>query len=129
MDSRILVNNRLTPFQYSRNEGKLCQVLSVLSFAHNSDEKYVRAMRRSDYQYWTYSFEDKLWHKLPREELSEMDKIVLAYSHMGYTVEQIADKICRSSDTVKGYKKSIFSKLHVDNIVEAVAAATARRMV
>ena len=56
--------------------------------------------------------------------LTEGEKSVLTLSIQGYTMSEIADRICLSPDTVKKYRQRIFDKLCVRNISEALAAAT-----
>ena len=49
---------------------------------------------------------------------------VVSLSAQGYTVPQIADKMCRALDTVKTYKRAMFERLGVRSITEALTVAT-----
>ena len=49
---------------------------------------------------------------------------MLILSAQGYTVQQIADKLCRAIDTVKTYKRAMFERLGVHSITEALTVAT-----
>ena len=49
---------------------------------------------------------------------------MLILSAQGYTVPQIADKLCRAIDTVKTYKRAMFERLGVHSITEALTVAT-----
>jgi DNA-binding NarL/FixJ family response regulator len=60
--------------------------------------------------------------------LTEGEKSVLTLSIQGYTMSEIADRICLSPDTVKKYRQRIFEKLGVRNISEAIAAATNNKL-
>ena len=60
--------------------------------------------------------------------LTESEKSVLTLSIQGYTMSEIADKICLSLDTIKKYRKRIFEKLDVHNISEAIVAATNNKL-
>ena len=60
--------------------------------------------------------------------LSDGEKSVLTLSIQGYTMSEIADKICLSPDTIKKYRKRIFEKLDVCNISEAIVAATNNKL-
>ena len=44
-------------------------------------------------------------------------------------MNEIAETIYKSVDSVKGYRKSLFAKLGVSNITEAIACAKSRRLV
>lgn len=56
--------------------------------------------------------------------LTDGEKSVLMLSIQGYTMAEIADRICLSPDTVKKYRQRIFVKLNVRNVSEAIVAAT-----
>lgn len=56
-------------------------------------------------------------------------KSVLTLSMQGYTMVEIADKLCLSPDTIKKYRQRIFEKLDVRNISEAIAAATNNKLI
>lgn len=48
---------------------------------------------------------------------------------MGYTMNEIADKINRSFDTVKSYRRTLLEKLEVANISEAISFAINYRLI
>lgn len=60
--------------------------------------------------------------------LTDGEKDVLTLSIQGFTMSEIADRICLSPDTIKKYRKRIFEKLNVRNISEAIVAATNSRL-
>jgi DNA-binding NarL/FixJ family response regulator len=55
----------------------------------------------------------------PTENLSRRETDVLAYVARGYTNKEIADSLGLSTETVRGYLKTIYSKLHVRSRTEA----------
>jgi DNA-binding NarL/FixJ family response regulator len=55
----------------------------------------------------------------PTENLSRRETDVLAYVARGYTNKEIADTLGLSTETVRGYLKTIYSKLHVRSRTEA----------
>lgn len=69
------------------------------------------------------------WKESPQEILTDLEKAVLILSNRGFTMNEIADAIFKSVDSVKGYRKSLFVKLGVSNITEAIACAKARKLV
>ncbi|WP_420187437.1 helix-turn-helix transcriptional regulator [Bacteroides pyogenes] len=62
-------------------------------------------------------------------ELKEVEMDVLKLSAMGYTMQEIADEVNRSFDSVKVYRKSLLEKLGVENIVEAINYAKNRKII
>ena len=68
----------------------------------------------------------QVWLALCTVSLSsrkEAEKEVLVLSAQGYTMKEIAEKVCKSIDTVKFYRKQVFEKLEVENITEALSFA------
>ena len=65
--------------------------------------------------------------KNPRHFSTTMKKNVLAMSYAGMTIEQISKRLCKSVESVKKYRQSIFSKLGTNNITGAIACAISRR--
>lgn len=79
-------------------------------------------------EYFEFSTVSRRWIKKQMPTLTEGEKSVLTLSIQGYTMSEIADKICLSPDTIKKYRKRIFEKLEVRNITEAIAAATNNKL-
>ena len=50
-------------------------------------------------------------------------------SAQGYTMNDIADRLCKSVDTIKACKRNLFAKLGVKNIAEALFHATNYQMI
>lgn len=55
----------------------------------------------------------------PAENLSKRETDVLDYVSRGYTNKEIADALGLQAETVRGYLKTIYSKLHVRSRTEA----------
>jgi len=55
----------------------------------------------------------------PAENLSKRETDVLDYVSRGYTNKEIADALGLKAETVRGYLKTIYSKLHVRSRTEA----------
>lgn len=54
--------------------------------------------------------------------------VCVILSIQGYTMSEIADKICLSPETIKKYRQRIFEKLDVRNISEAIVAAANNKL-
>ena len=61
--------------------------------------------------------------------LSETEREVLRLSAQGYTMNDIADRLCKSVDTIKACKRNLFAKIGVKNIAEALFHATNYQMI
>ena len=60
--------------------------------------------------------------------LKEEELEVLRLSAAGLTMTEIANKMCRSLDSIKTYKRHAFDKLGVANITEAISRATLNKL-
>ncbi len=78
--------------------------------------------------YWKYSFEGHRWKECEGVPLKEEEIDVLRLSAAGLTMTEIADRMCRSLDTIKFYKRHAFEKLGVANITEAISRATLNKL-
>ncbi len=83
----------------------------------------VKLVLKSDRRALIYDFDRHIWNLLAPVQLGADEKSVIQLAAKGYTIEQIAEKMCKSVDSVKQYRRRLFAKLGVDNIAEAVVFA------
>jgi DNA-binding NarL/FixJ family response regulator len=62
-------------------------------------------------------------------QLTEREKEILSLLTEGLPMPRIAEKIFLSYETVRGYVKSIYQKLHVASATEAVSKALKEKLV
>ena len=60
--------------------------------------------------------------------LKEEELEVLRLSAAGLTMTEVADRMCRSLDSIKTYKRHAFDKLGVANITEAISRAILNKL-
>ena len=72
--------------------------------------------------------EGKIWIGMCVVSLKEEELEVLRLSVAGLTMTEIADRMCRSLDSIKTYKRHAFDKLGVANITEAISRATLNKL-
>lgn len=117
-----LVNHTLTPI-FLTNDGRMWLGLCTISLSAKNKPGNIRMKKADDSSYYEYSSIDHQWYKKAEQKISANEKEVLILSAQGYTMVEIAQKIYKSVDTVKSYKRSIFEKFEVGNITEALAHA------
>lgn len=120
---KILINHKLTPLALT-SDGRIWLALCVVSAATHTTPGHIEMHRVGSSDYFEYSTVSRRWIKKVMPSLTDGEKSVLTLSIQGYTMSEIADKICLSPDTIKKYRKRIFEKLDVRNISEAIVAAT-----
>lgn len=119
----ILINHKLTPLALT-SDGRIWLALCVVSTSSHSTPGNIEMHRTGSSEYFSYNITTHRWDKKEMPTLTEGEKSVITLSIQGYTMAEIADRICLSPDTVKKYRQRIFEKLSVRNIAEAISAAT-----
>lgn len=125
---KMLINHRITPLKLSI-DGNVWLALCVVDLAASKEMHVPYMTDTSSGCMWRYSKENGYWQLCPTVELSEYEKDVVRLAYQGSSVSEMAETIHRSDDSIKGYRKSLFSKLGVTNISEAIAAAILRRLI
>ena len=120
---KILVNHKLTPLALT-SDGRIWLALCVVSASTHTDAGHIEMHRVGSSDFFEYNLTTRRWDKRQMPVLTDGEKSVLALSIQGYTMTEIADRICLSPVTVKKYRQRIFEKLDVRNISEAIVAAT-----
>ena len=79
--------------------------------------------------YFEYSTDRHKWERKEGITLSEAEREVLRLSAQGYTMNEIADRVCKSVDTIKACKRSLFAILGVKNFAVALFHAVNYQMI
>ena len=123
-----LINHRMTPLIVADN-GEVWLTLCYVSMSNNNKPGNVMIRKQGESGYWIYNLESKRWIKHPDIVLSEAEKEVLLMSARGLTIDQIADTTKRAKDTIKSRRRSLFEKLGVKSITEALAFAVNHKLI
>lgn len=118
-----LVNHHLTPMVLTK-DGRIWLALCTISMSARNTPGHIIMKKSGSKSYFEYSLEKHRWIKKEGITLSETERDVLVLSAQGYTMNEIAGRLCKSVDTIKACKRALFSKLDVRNIVEALSYAT-----
>ncbi len=124
---KILVNHKLTPLALT-SDGRIWLALCVVSASTHTDAGHIEMHRVGSSDFFEYNLTTRRWDKRQMPVLTDGEKSVLALSIQGYTMTEIADRICLSPVTIKKYRQRIFDKLDVRNISEAIVAATNNKL-
>lgn len=123
----LLINHKTTPLRLSK-EGKVWLAFCAVSFSSHSEAGNLEIIHKQYNLRWTYNFESKKWKESKKIEIKEAEKNVLRLSAQGYTMNEIAERLYKSIDTIKSYKRELFEKLEVDNIAEAISYAVNKNL-
>lgn len=124
----ILINQKLTPL-FLTNDGKIWKAICIVSLSNEHQSGNIKIFKKGDNKIFKYDLESDFWKSEEKIELSDREKEVLSFSIRGFTINEIADAIFVSPDTVKFHRRKLFDKLGVNNISEAVAFATNNKLI
>ena len=124
----VLINHKLTPL-FLTAEGKMWKAICLVSISHNQQSGNVSIHKEGFADFWNLDLANKIWQKSLKPQLTERELEVLRLYAQGLTINQIADKIFVSPDTVKYYRRKIFENFNVSNTVEALSYAVNNKII
>lgn len=125
---KILINHQITPLKLD-SMGNVWLALCLVSLAPTQEVGIAYMTAVNSNSIWQFSLKSGRWKQIDSIVLNEYEKAVVRLANQGLSVGDIANEINRSEDSVKGYRKTLFQKLGVGNISEAIAVATHRRLI
>lgn len=112
------VSIKMTPL-FTNGSGLISIVLFVFSIPIRHERSYAIIKKYGDLSSY-FCLRSGKWIRCEEDPLSDAEREVIVLSAQGFTMAEIAEKLCKSIDTVKGYKRTIFKKLSIKNISEAI---------
>lgn len=122
-----LINHKITPLVLTQ-DGKILLSLCTISMSAVNKPGNIIIKKEGGLKYYEYSLMNHEWTEKGNITLSETERDVLRLSAQGYTMNEISERIYKSINTVKSCKRSLFAKLEVKNIAEAVSLAVNYRL-
>ena len=122
-----LINHKLTPIVLTQ-DGKIWLALCTMSMSSYNTPGHVFMKKSGGKSFFQYDLEAHKWKTVDEVRLTDVEKEVLKYSAQGYTMNEIADRMCKSVDTIKSCKRLLFARLEVKNIAEALSYASNYRL-
>ncbi len=124
----ILINQKLTPLFLTAN-GQIWKAICIISLSAEQQSGNIKIYKKGDNKIFKYDLEGDFWKATEKIKLTSREKEILQYSSRGYTINEVANSIFVSPDTVKFHRKKLFDKLEVANISEAIAYATNNKLI
>lgn len=122
-----LFNHCLTPLLMTE-DGRMWLALCTFSPSARKKTGYVRMQKNGESIYHEYNLLMHRWEEKRVAQLTDHEREVLLLSSQGYTMNEISDRLCKSIDSIKSYKRTLFAKLDVKNIAKALAYASNYRL-
>jgi DNA-binding CsgD family transcriptional regulator len=124
----ILINHKLTPL-FLTSDDQLWKAMCIVSISHHKNAGNVCIHKQGTEETWELNIENNVWRKSEKPKLTKRETEILRLHAQGLTISQIAEKIFVSPDTVKYYRRRIFERLGVNNIVEALSYAVNNKII
>lgn len=124
----ILVNHKLTPL-FLTSEGKIWKAICIVSISNHKHVGNTFIYKQGGDEMWKLETASSTWHKFTKPKLTSREIEILHLYAQGLTINEIAEKIFVTPDTVKYYRRRIFDSLGVDSIVEALSYAVNSKII
>lgn len=125
---QILINHKLTPL-FLTPEGKMWKSMCVISLSRQQAAGNVRIYKQGSNEVWELFNGKKIWQKSIKPSLTERELEVLRLHAQGFSIDQIAEKLFVAPDTVKYYRRRIFERLEVGNVMDALSFAVGSKLI
>ena len=122
-----LFHHCLTPMLLTE-DGKTWLALCTFSPSAGKKIGHVRVQKSGDSLFYEYDLLKHRWEEKITTQITDKEREILLLSMQGYTMNEISTRLCKSIDTIKLYKRMLFTKLDVKNITEAISHALNYRL-
>lgn len=116
----IMFHHNISPMSLTE-DGMILYTICTVSPIAGCTRRNFRIKKRHAGYYLEYNIKKHKWEEKTCITMTQMERQVLLLSTSGYTMHAIANIIYKSLDSIRTYKRSIFSKLKVRSITEAIA--------
>ncbi|PIF45021.1 regulatory LuxR family protein [Chryseobacterium sp. 52] len=124
----VLINHKLTPLFLDGN-GSVWKSLCIVSISHRQNAGNVTIQKEGSAIFWKLDTSKKVWIAEHKSKLKDKELEILRLYAQGLTINQIAERIFVSPDTVKYYRRKIFEVFGVKNFTEALSFATDNKII
>lgn len=118
----ITTYNQFVPIHFAKNRRPWIALIIMTLSPSNIFPMMVFKNQNSNYGLF-YNSDTHSWEKFVDCKLSKIDRDILYLSIQGLTVKDIAEKLCKSLDTIKTHKRLMFNRMGVNNTIEAIMFA------
>lgn len=123
----IFVHHQITPI-FLTEKGRVWKAICVVSLSNNQKSGNIKFTKQGSEEVWNFDMQNKTWEKSEKANLTERESEILHLSAQNFSISEIAEKMFLSADTIKFHRRKLFEKLGVSNISEALAFATANKL-
>lgn len=111
------------------NDNELRYLICSVRSSTSKEPGNLRMYNKGRLTYDEYNFRTKRWEQKTKIPLTKRESAILMLALQGKNTKEIADQLCRGQNTIRNQIKSLFSKLHVHSMQEAIEVANNHSMV
>lgn len=123
----VLINHKLTPL-FLTNDGKIWKAMCMVSLSNSQSSGNIFISKENSDEIFEYDLSELKWIKKEKKKLSQREYEILSLYAGGLKINEIAQKLFITADTVKFHRKKLFEKIEVDNIAEALNYAKINKL-
>lgn len=124
----LLVNHALTPVEFDEN-GNIIKLVCAVSYSHNRTAGNICVSSALSDIDWKYNILTGKWSGEPKIILKGREMDIIRLCLQGLNIEEIADRLCVSPNTVKFHRSKLFEKIGVNNISEAISYVKSHKLI
>ena len=110
-------------------DGRIWLELGVKSLSPYKGPNVLTALNTRTHEIWTINEITSQWNKTILPILSDKEKEILSMAAQGFMIKEIAQKLNRTESTIESHRKTIFKKLGVVNMIEAIGYAMNHQLI
>lgn len=126
-NNSVLINHKLTPL-FLTNDGKIWKAMCMVSLSNSQSSGNIFIRKENSDEIFEYDLIELRWIKKEKKKLSQREYEILSLYAGGLKINEIAQKLFITADTVKFHRKKLFEKIEVDNIAEALNYAKINKL-
>lgn len=123
----VLLNCKITPVQLT-DSGNIWRAVCNITLSLNKTSGNIQISSAESENIFLYDLKQNRWETSQRKTLTPKELDVFRYYLQGLSIQEIADKIFLSVDTVKWHRRKLLEKLNVADINEALAYAVTNNL-
>lgn len=124
----VLINHKMTPIELSEN-GEVSKVVCLVSYSQNQTAGNICIQSNTSETYWTYNLLTGKWKEEYKVTLKIREIEIIRFYLQGLKIEEIAQRLYLSPDTVKFHRRKLFEKIGVNNITEAISYVVMNKLI
>ena len=124
----VLVNQQVTPLKLT-DDGDVWLALCSVALSPQQEVGNITITCQDSPPKWVLESGRNRWSEMHIAHLSQLEKQVVILANQGYSTKDIATKMCKSVDSIKWYRKTLFAKIGVETITEAIAYSTLHKLI